>query len=823
MMDDRNQVSMSTQNLSNHSGTRGFLEKIFWSILGTMWLFSFEAQAMEAQLDKSVLFRAIPIPGANYIWNFPDGELTGEQVRYTFSQAGSHQITLTVKKAGEENSITKTVEVKNKVGYPTALPEVVVNGESYKAGIIPFHRGDTIEFRSDSIDGLGKTGTVSETWMLNGVTTPPSSIANALTDFRPYTVSLQVQDPNPPYNTHQKSLQIRMMNQTVEITSFQLTPQSENDYKRVKAEASVEDPDGDVVRYIFEILENGQTRMTQVSDQPFTYFNLEAYPGLHTYSARVRVQDRNGSSSQKNWDGSLTVESQTQNTAPTVSIYANPGNLGTTQTYFNFMSQAQDPDRDHLEYLWTLPDGSTRSVPTFAHRFQTPGEKTVQLSVSDGVEQAQASLTVYISASESDEIPQENQAPTVEITRVMPSQTGHLNTIFQLYAEATDANNDRLTYRWDLGNGAKMNLSNIAYRYPKPGTYTVSVEVSDGIEKARDEITLIVEDTEGPPNELYNEPAEGETDEPFIPLPEIQIDTPNTEISESDPFRSPLTIVLENLSNSIDGADAKTQSLLSKIEDKKDELEFNPFDLRDEFFDGKMSDLKDQLNQKIREFSEAPENAKSEVKGQIQSLTEQITQLKALGEVPESLEKILLDSRTVLEKKWSQATGDAKEKIGYQIEEIDRALAYLRNNPYLARSEAALEKVKQIQIEKEKELETTTDPEKKSMLSEQIQKIKDQVSLILEKPDEDPTLFLPADLIGTPDTKFFFYGQAPLYHQRALFFEWDLGENIKRSGQDINIRYKKPGYYLIRLEVTDGRARAEDEISIRILDPLMAE
>lgn len=61
-----------------------------------------------------------------------------------------------------------------------------------------------------------------------------------------------------------------------------------------------------------------------------------------------------------------------------------PGNTGNTDTVFSFFSYATDPDRDLVQFEWNFGDGYTSRIRNAAHRYTTPGQYPVSLTVSDG-------------------------------------------------------------------------------------------------------------------------------------------------------------------------------------------------------------------------------------------------------------------------------------------------------------------------------------------------------------------------------------------------------------------------------------------------------
>lgn len=71
-----------------------------------------------------------------------------------------------------------------------------------------------------------------------------------------------------------------------------------------------------------------------------------------------------------------------------------------------------------------------------------------------------------------------NQAPKVELCRVMPSQ-GSTSTIFQFETHVSDPNQDVLSYRWDFGDGGISTEQSPSHAYGTFGTYAPKLTVQD--------------------------------------------------------------------------------------------------------------------------------------------------------------------------------------------------------------------------------------------------------------------------------------------------------------------------------------------------------
>lgn len=148
-----------------------------------------------------------------------------------------------------------------------------------------------------------------------------------------------------------------------------------------------------------------------------------------------------------------------------------------------------DPEGLPLTYVWIFGDGTEASFemsPT--HVFYEPGIYTVGFQVTDTYRQIdQDSLLVVVSHPS-------NAAPTLSPVATPNSGIAPLTVAFA--ANASDVDNDTLTYTWDFGDPASsVNAStsaNPTHVYPQEGTYVAWVTVSDGQAEASTSLDIVV-------------------------------------------------------------------------------------------------------------------------------------------------------------------------------------------------------------------------------------------------------------------------------------------------------------------------------------------
>lgn len=186
-------------------------------------------------------------------------------------------------------------------------------------------------------------------------------------------------------------------------------------------------------------------------------------------------------------DGELVVGNlpgDPDNQPPLVIITADPRS-GESPLTVNFDGSAStDPDGDDLSFSWDFGDGTRDTGALVAHTYVNEGSYSATLTVSDGILTSSETFIILVGTGP------ENNPPVAILSASPLSGIVPLEVNFDATG-STDPEGDELSYtlNFDDGNSAFEPVS--LNTFTTPGTYTVSLVVSDG--EFEDETTVVVE------------------------------------------------------------------------------------------------------------------------------------------------------------------------------------------------------------------------------------------------------------------------------------------------------------------------------------------
>ncbi len=135
-------------------------------------------------------------------------------------------------------------------------------------------------------------------------------------------------------------------------------------------------------------------------------------------------------------------------------------------------SASSDPDGAIVAYNWDFGDGATSNNAVAVHAYGAPGTYSVVVTVTDDDgASAQASGDIMVTSTS-------NQAPVSVITT---SKTeADVNELITFDAsQSSDADGEIVSYLWTFGDGDESPDEVATHAYSSPGTYDVSLTVTD--------------------------------------------------------------------------------------------------------------------------------------------------------------------------------------------------------------------------------------------------------------------------------------------------------------------------------------------------------
>lgn len=191
-----------------------------------------------------------------------------------------------------------------------------------------------------------------------------------------------------------------------------------------------------------------------------------AYRSPGTYFARLTLVDPAGRSASTL--RSITVG---QGTAPTASAVFSPSAPLPGQTVnFNAAASTAAAGRSIVKYEWSFGDGTSASGMQVSHAYSTPGTYAVTLVVTDDIGRTgTTTVSVPVGAA----------APVANFVFSPTSPAAGQQVNFNATSSTAPAGRTITGYRWDFGDGTIGTGAEPNHAYVAPGTYNVTLTVTD--------------------------------------------------------------------------------------------------------------------------------------------------------------------------------------------------------------------------------------------------------------------------------------------------------------------------------------------------------
>lgn len=374
-------------------------------------------------------------PPVSSFWDFGDGTFSGQiNPIKTFLTPGTYDVTVVNQYEGCRDSITKQITITGK----PVVDFTVVDSISCSA---PF----TVQFTDVT------PGATSWLWDFgDGNTSTLQNPSHTYQDFGEYSVSLTVSTGPGCSNSIVKPAIIKIRPITMSINApaggcvpFTYTPQ-----------ATVSSIDN-IVSYQWDLGEPGAV-FTGENPPPYTYNN----PG--TYAVTLTVTTEQGCVQ------TLTVPNAVQTGTPPIADFSfSPNNVCASEMIL-FQNQSTVSPGADVSFLWNFGDGESSSLQNPQHIYTDTGLLTITLIVFNNrcPDTAEQQITVL--------------PPVALFNYTVNCAT---NQVTFRDSSLVDPGLTPLTYSWQMGDPANTTF-NVKdpppFTYPGPGTYNVTLTVTNG-------------------------------------------------------------------------------------------------------------------------------------------------------------------------------------------------------------------------------------------------------------------------------------------------------------------------------------------------------
>lgn len=142
-----------------------------------------------------------------------------------------------------------------------------------------------------------------------------------------------------------------------------------------------------------------------------------------------------------------------------------------------------DPDGSIESYEWDFDDGDSDTGEQITHTYDSAGDYTPELTVTDddGKTDSYSDLTISVSSS---------QSLTASFTASPNSGEAPLDVSFDA-SDSNDPDGNIDSYIWDFGDGSTGTGEIITHTYSSSGTYTVELTITDN-DQSKDQKAKII-------------------------------------------------------------------------------------------------------------------------------------------------------------------------------------------------------------------------------------------------------------------------------------------------------------------------------------------
>jgi len=220
------------------------------------------------------------------------------------------------------------------------------------------------------------------------------------------------------------------------------------------------DADGSIAAYSWDFTGDGTA---DASGQTTSH----SYATTGDYTAVLTVTDDDGATA----TDSVRITVEPSNEAPTASFTTGMSTPAPGEDVTFDASGSSDPDSSIASYAWNFGDGATANGQSVTHSYDSAGDYTVTLSVTDD-DDASATASTMVSVSSGNAVP--DASFTVSPSTPEPGESATLDA-----AESADPDGSITSYEWAFGDGTTATGESVTHTYEQTGEYTVTLTVTD--------------------------------------------------------------------------------------------------------------------------------------------------------------------------------------------------------------------------------------------------------------------------------------------------------------------------------------------------------
>ncbi len=380
-------------------------------------------------------------------WYFAGGATEeGVRIAHNFGAPGTYPVKLLVidnsKYVANTSRLTQAVIVNDP-------PHAVIEGIQKAA---PYQ---TIDFDgSKSFDNDGKL--ISYQWnMGDGSTKTGVKINHKYTRPGNYTVTLTVEDDGKTLCTKGKTTAGIWINKAP-LARFNLAKNliAVDESVAMDANGSI-DSDGEIVQYSWDFGDGASAEGISTSHQ-------YAKPGKYTVQLTAR-DDSELANAKSYLQEVITVNAPPVASADFTKIVA------VNELVVFDASKSLDPDGQISEYRWTLGDGSAKAGSKVSHQYSQPGTYPINLTVIDNTSTLNNSNEAVYSIRVNDP-----PVPNAGGDRLINESV----VVFDA-SRSSDSDDEIIDYAWNFGDNQSGKGQKLSHVYASPGTYAVTLTVTD--------------------------------------------------------------------------------------------------------------------------------------------------------------------------------------------------------------------------------------------------------------------------------------------------------------------------------------------------------